>query len=56
MAANIAMKIVNTFSSALEAEKALGLRKGARNKMLECARGKIRSYKGYLWEAEEHEG
>lgn len=49
-------KIVNTFSSALEAEKALGLRKGARNKILECARGKVRSYKGYLWEAKEHEG
>ena len=27
-----------------------------RPKFRECARGKVRSYKGYLWEAKEHEG
>jgi hypothetical protein len=42
-------KIINTFATALEVETTLKLRSGARNKILDCVNGKLKTYKGYEW-------
>jgi len=42
-------KVINVFETALEAERQLNLRPGARCKILECLGGKLRSYLNYEW-------
>ena len=42
-------RVIMVHRNALEAEKTLGLRSGARNKIYECLTGKLKSAYGYLW-------
>lgn len=42
--------IVNTFATALDVERILKLRSGARNKIYECLKGNLKTYKGYEWQ------
>jgi predicted DNA-binding protein YlxM (UPF0122 family) len=42
-------KLINIFENALEIEKKLNLRNGARNKIYECLKGKIKTAYGYKW-------
>lgn len=42
-------KIIRIFDTALDAEKELGLRSGARNKIYENINGKIKTAYGYKW-------
>lgn len=42
-------KVISIFTTALDAERTLNLRVGARNKILECVKGKIKTYIGYDW-------
>lgn len=41
--------VLNIFPNALEIEKNLNLKKGARNKIYECINGKTKSAYGYAW-------
>jgi len=43
-------EVLKTFNSALEIEKELGLRDGARNKIYECINGQLKTAYGYKWE------
>jgi hypothetical protein len=42
--------VIHIFENALEIEKKLKLRSGARNKIYECINGKLKSAYGYKWE------
>ena len=42
-------EIINIFENALDIEKKLNLRSGARNKIYECLNGKLKSAYGYYW-------
>jgi len=46
-------KVIKVFETALEAEKALGLRDGARNKIYECLSGKLKTAYGYKWKLKQ---
>lgn len=43
-------KLLKTFDSALDIEKELELRDGARNKIYECINGQLKTAYGYKWE------
>ena len=43
-------QIIATFDNTLEAEKQLGLRKGARNKIYDCINKKLKTAYGFKWE------
>lgn len=42
-------ELIDIFENALEIEKKLKLRKGARNKIYECLKGKLKTAYGYKW-------
>lgn len=43
-------KTIKIFETALDIENELGLRKGARNKIYECLKGKLKTAYGYKWQ------